>query len=237
MLNNDSYKNGQKTHELIGSKLTYFFKNGKVKAEGPFETGLCYGEWIFYRETGQLWQVGNFKHGMKNGSWVRYDRNNQLEYEEEFADDKRVNKKKGHTTEKSIQGMEIKNIDTDIKVFCVTATSFPEGILEAHQKLHAMFPFSLDRRYFGISRPEKTVIVYKAAVEELENETGSYDCESFVIEKGNYICVTILNYSTDIQSIGKAFEKLTSYPNIDPMGYCIEWYYNDKDVKCMIRLM
>lgn len=87
MLDKKSYTNGQKSLELIGNKLTYFFKNGKVKAEGRYENDQMEGEWKFYRETGQLWQVGNFKNG-KNGFWVRYDRSNQLEYHETFEDDK-----------------------------------------------------------------------------------------------------------------------------------------------------
>jgi hypothetical protein len=24
--------------------------------------------------------------------------------------------------------------------------------------------------------------------------------------------------------------------DLDPEGYCVEWYFNDRDVKCMIRL-
>lgn len=90
VLNKKLYANGQKTHELIGQKLTYFFKNGNVKAEGTYENELMKGEWKFYRETGQLWQVGTFENGKKNGSWIRYDRNNQLEYKEEFVNDKKV---------------------------------------------------------------------------------------------------------------------------------------------------
>ncbi|GAB6155380.1 hypothetical protein JCM17380_41310 [Desulfosporosinus burensis] len=66
--------------QLTLCSLTYFFKNGKVKAEGTFENELMIGEWKFYRETGQLWQVGNFENGKKNGIWIRYDKNNQLEY-------------------------------------------------------------------------------------------------------------------------------------------------------------
>ena len=34
MINKKDYSNGQKAQELNGNKLTYFFKNGKVKAEG-----------------------------------------------------------------------------------------------------------------------------------------------------------------------------------------------------------
>ena len=52
-----NYANGQPVYELADNKLTYYFKNGKVKAFGPFINNLMEGEWIFYRETGQLWQV------------------------------------------------------------------------------------------------------------------------------------------------------------------------------------
>ena len=34
MISKKNYSNGQKAQELSGNKLTYFFKNGKVKAEG-----------------------------------------------------------------------------------------------------------------------------------------------------------------------------------------------------------
>ena len=92
MISKKNYSNGQKAHELTGNKLTYFFKNGKVKAEGFLIKEKMEGEWKFYRETGQLWQVGNFKNDMKNGIWVRYDKNDKLEYQETFNDNKIVKK-------------------------------------------------------------------------------------------------------------------------------------------------
>ena len=60
MLDKKNYTNGQKVQELKGNRLTYFFKNGKVKAEGFFENSLMEGEWIFYRETGQLCKLPIF---------------------------------------------------------------------------------------------------------------------------------------------------------------------------------
>jgi len=133
--------------------------------------------------------------------------------------------------------MEITIIEKDIKVFYITAASFPEGIQDAHERLHAIIPFSKERRYFGISRPEMGVIVYKAAAEELERDkVKNIHCESSIIEKGKYRAITILNYQNDAEGITKAFEELISYSDIDPNGYCIEWYQGDKDVKCMVRL-
>jgi len=93
MLDKKNYANGQKIYELNGNKLTYFFKDGTLKAEGRFENGLMEGEWKFYRGTGQLWQIGNFKNSMKNGTFMRYDKNDQLEYQENFEDNKIVKTK------------------------------------------------------------------------------------------------------------------------------------------------
>lgn len=92
MQDNKEYANGQKVFELIGDRLTYYFKSGGVKAVGDFVNGQMEGEWTFYRETGQLWQVGHFRGGKKHGTWSRYDRSDQLEYLETFVDGKKARK-------------------------------------------------------------------------------------------------------------------------------------------------
>ena len=136
--------------------------------------------------------------------------------------------------------MEKYTLEKDVKVFCVTAKSFPEGIMEAHQKLHSLVPFSDERRYFGISRPEQEEdgkIVYKAAAEELEpGEKEKYNCEPFIIKRGQYISQTVKDYMKAPQNIGLTFQELTSSPDIDPNGYCVEWYLDQNDVRCMVRL-
>jgi antitoxin component YwqK of YwqJK toxin-antitoxin module len=52
MMKNKEYANGQKTFEQTGDKLTCFFKNGKIKAEGFSINEIMEAEWKFYRETG-----------------------------------------------------------------------------------------------------------------------------------------------------------------------------------------
>jgi hypothetical protein len=132
--------------------------------------------------------------------------------------------------------MEEMTLENDIRVFYVTAKSFP-GVLDAHKKLHELATFSADRKYFGISRPENGTIVYKAAAEEISRGEGAIlNCDTLVLEKGKYICLTVNDYMKDIQSIEKSFKKLLSHPRLDPNGYCVEWYFNDNDVRCMIRL-
>ncbi|MHC1709616.1 MAG: toxin-antitoxin system YwqK family antitoxin [Methanomassiliicoccales archaeon] len=84
MFSKERYSNGQKAYDLMGDVLTYFYKNGKVKAKGRFVDGLMEGEWTFFRETGQLWQVGHFERGNKKGPWIRYDRKGSKEFEKVF---------------------------------------------------------------------------------------------------------------------------------------------------------
>ena len=119
----------------------------------------------------------------------------------------------------------------------IQATSFPDGILAAHQKLHTVIPYSTERKYLGISRPENGAIIYKAGAEELNpDEAEQFKLDILILKKGNYAYIDIHNYMNDLQGIGQAFNQLTELPNIDPQGYCVEWYLNDKDVKCMVRL-
>lgn len=134
--------------------------------------------------------------------------------------------------------METVTFEKDIPVLCTTAKSFPAGIMESHQKLHSLIPFSTDRKYFGISRPEKGgEIVYKAGAEELqEGEAEKFGTERLVLKNGKYICIEIHDYMKDLQGIGNAFQQLLAQPGLDREGCCVEWYVSDKEVKCMIRL-
>lgn len=126
--------------------------------------------------------------------------------------------------------------DNDISVICVTADSFPEGITAAYNKLNTLITLS-GRKIFGLSRLENGVIVYKAAAEETAAGEGEkLGLETIVLKKGEYISHTINDFMLNIPSIGESFKELISNPGIDPDGYCVEWYFNNKDVRCMIRM-
>ncbi len=134
--------------------------------------------------------------------------------------------------------MESIFLEQDVKVFYVAATSFPDGIQEAYQKLHSLIGSPAGRRFFGISYPETpSKIIYKAAVEERYSGEGEQlGCESFVIKKGHYISIYIKYFMKDIPKIGQSFQELLTDHRIDPNGRCVEEYINDKDVRCMVRL-
>jgi hypothetical protein len=134
--------------------------------------------------------------------------------------------------------METIQISHDIDVFYVVAKSFPSGILEAFDALRQMTPGSEVRTFYGISRPEKSVITYKAAVEELyPGEAEKSGLPAMLIRKGTYVSISIPDFMKDVQRIGIAFRQLLQHPHLDPDGFCVEWYFNKTDVKCMIRLV
>ncbi len=133
--------------------------------------------------------------------------------------------------------MEKYYLDNDIKVFYVTAGSFPDGVRAAWEKLHSLFAAPLERKYFGISYPDKEgKIIYKAATEErYEGEAEKHRYETFIIKRGHYSSVLIRDFMKELPAIGKTFQELIADPGIDPQGACVEEYLNSKDVRCMVR--
>ncbi len=134
--------------------------------------------------------------------------------------------------------MEKYFLKEDIKLICVPAKSFPDGVMEAFKNLEKIVDTKKGRGLFGISYPGADGnIIYKAAAVELsEDEAEKLGCESFTILKGTYNNIVVHDFMNNIQNIGKAFDEILKDPIIDPNGCCVEMYINDKDVRCMVRL-
>jgi hypothetical protein len=129
-------------------------------------------------------------------------------------------------------------LEQDIRVLYVQASSFPEGISEAHNQLHRKLVSDSRREFYGISFPISLgKLVYKAAVkEQYDGEAEKLGCEIFIIKNGQYICKNVTDYPNNLAKIGETFRELLQEPSIDPQGCCVEMYLNDRDVRCMIRL-
>jgi hypothetical protein len=135
--------------------------------------------------------------------------------------------------------MEPYFLNTDINVLCVTASSFPDGIMAAFNKLNSLVQLPESRRVFGISYGDGDKdIIYKAAVEENSiDEAARFGCERFTIKKGEYISEHIEDFMKNIPAMGQAFQEMCRDKRIDNNGYCIEMYLNNnKDVLCMVKL-
>ncbi|SHF28706.1 transcriptional regulator [Pedobacter caeni] len=133
--------------------------------------------------------------------------------------------------------MEKYHLDRDLKIFYVTASSFPEGIPAAYDQLTTLVPLNKDRILYGVSRPETGPIIYRAGLEELyEGEAEKYGCESLILKKGTYISSILKDYMKAPQLIGCEFRDLLDTPGLDPQGYCVEVYLSDVEVRCMVKL-
>jgi len=133
--------------------------------------------------------------------------------------------------------MQTLTLYNDIEVYCVPAKSFPQGIAEAHDKLHSLITFVPGRKYFGISHGSPKGVVYFAAANELEpGELSKHSLEKYTIKKGNYIYIDLKDYMKNVASIGEAFQQLLADKRISPDGECIEWYSSPTDCRCMVRI-
>jgi hypothetical protein len=132
--------------------------------------------------------------------------------------------------------MDSFNLADDIKVMCITASHFPDGIESAHIELHASLTDKEKRHFFGISWPDRHgEIIYKAAAEEIvPGEAEKLGLETFSIKNGDYNSFYIKDYRQHIDSIRQAFKILLGQQEVDPKGYCLEWYIGANDVKCMV---
>jgi predicted transcriptional regulator YdeE len=135
--------------------------------------------------------------------------------------------------------MEEVHLEKEIPIVMIKAESFPEGVMDAHRKLHALVPYAASRKYYGISWPDRNGnIQYYAGAELLNSDGASISgTESFTIHQGTFACLTIQDYMKDQQGIGTAFKTLLQLKALDPNGYCLEWYVSDKEVRCMVPLV
>ena len=137
--------------------------------------------------------------------------------------------------------MELFTISQNIAVVFLKVPQFPKEVPATYEKLHGLLPDNPNRRYFGISHPDKTgSILYKAAAEILASDNfTNTEWQQFTITKGDFAAKYIVNHFQDSNCIGSTFQELLQHPKLDPNGYCLEVYknYTDLDVHCMVRLV
>lgn len=134
--------------------------------------------------------------------------------------------------------MEIISLDKDIKTFYVTAKTFPMGVRNAHEKIHAMLPTTAGRQFYGISNSDtEGGIIYRAAVAEIfDGEAKQYNLPTFIIKKGTYISEALKDYHKDVSIVGKTFQAMLKDPRLDNEGYCLEIYPNERDIQCLVKI-
>lgn len=131
--------------------------------------------------------------------------------------------------------MEKYELKNDIRVVCIAASSFPDGIQEAFDALKKRTRDS-DGTLYGISQPDRNgVVQYKAAKEVKEGEAGQDGMETLIIPKGIYLTETIMGWKKRTGEIPDVFQTLLSNENIDKKSFCVEWYKSEEQLVCMVR--
>ncbi len=134
--------------------------------------------------------------------------------------------------------METYNLENDLSLFGVEVKNFPDGIGDAFDKLVNMITTEFNRSYYGISKMSDHGFTYIAAAEEKhENEAKKYNCVQYNIEKGEYLTVTLKDWRKQTDSIKAIFQEMCKNPQLDKTKPCIEWYKNDEEMLCMIKII
>ena len=132
--------------------------------------------------------------------------------------------------------MENLTLKNDLNVFGFQVKTFPEGIKEAFDTLVEMLPDGLDRSYYGLSyMQDDNVLYFATALEQYAGEAERYNCERYLIEKGDYTTQTIHDWMHKTHTIKDIFEEMLKDEIPDVQRPCIEWYVNDDEMICMVK--
>lgn len=134
--------------------------------------------------------------------------------------------------------MEKYTLQTNLKIFGVQVKTFPNGIGEAFDALVKMLPGGFDRSYYGISymSNDGAMVYIAAAVEKEEGEAEKYNCERYIIEKGEYIAITVNDWRSKTDCIKDVFYEIIKDSRIDKTRPAIEWYKDEKEMICMVKM-
>jgi hypothetical protein len=133
--------------------------------------------------------------------------------------------------------METYVIEEDIKAFGKVVAQFPSGIGKAFEDLVKLVPGGFTRSFFGISEMKNGVMQYSAVAEELsDGEAETYQCSEFVIAKGVYLTTMLKDWQTKTERIKDIFHEMMKDNRVDKSKPCIEWYKNEREMLCMVRM-
>jgi hypothetical protein len=133
--------------------------------------------------------------------------------------------------------MEKFNLQNDVKIFGVQVKTFPSGVGEAFESLIKMLPKGDQRSYYGIAEFKNGSMHYYATSEEtFPGEGEKYNCDSLTIEKGEYLAEALHGWQTKTDCIKDVFHEILKDERVDHTKPAVEWYKNDEEMFCMVRM-
>jgi hypothetical protein len=126
----------------------------------------------------------------------------------------------------------------DINVFGFEVKTFPNGIGDAFESLVKMVPEGLGRDFYGISfhDSENRMVYLATAREKHHGEAEKYQCNRYTIKKGDYATETVWDWRKRTDLIKHVFETLFKSIEGIAIGPCVEWYKDENEMLCMVRL-
>jgi len=130
------------------------------------------------------------------------------------------------------------NFAIDIEVFGFSVNTFPAGIEDAFKILIQKTGDGVDaRNYYGLSDFENGKMVYYALAEEkYPGEAEKYNYERLIIEKGNYLTITITDWQKKTDCIKDVFAEIIQDPRANKTKPAIEWYKSEDEMTCLVRM-
>lgn len=141
---------------------------------------------------------------------------------------------------RTVMEVELTTVGQDIVLMYETASSFPEGVSQAFDRLYRRLQTHNSRDFYGISRPEQGLdIIYRAGVEPLDDrEADILDLPCLILPAGAYYTLSVKDFRKNpAVTLSEAFRQLLRIPDIDPQGFCVEVYTDRQPdlVTCMVR--
>jgi hypothetical protein len=126
----------------------------------------------------------------------------------------------------------------DLKLMYVQASSFPDGIKEAWDKLESPLASLRGRKFYGVTRLVDGVMEYRACVIPLDDsEPLRLGFATFTVPSGYYATKKLVNWASQTHLIKIIFEELRSQHSLDPNRPHIEFYRSQKEVVLMAPII
>jgi predicted transcriptional regulator YdeE len=138
---------------------------------------------------------------------------------------------------RKIKQMEIYHLQKDISVFGKQVETFPMGVKKAFDDLISAVPDVLQRLHYGLSHmtPDGKIIYIAASAEKQEGEAEKLHYSRYVIEKGEYLSVTLKNWMSKTDCIKNIFHEMMQDSRADLTKQVVEWYQTEEEMICLVK--
>lgn len=130
------------------------------------------------------------------------------------------------------------NLPDNINVFGFAVASFPEGIEDAFDILIKKTGDGAGtRNYYGLSDFKNGKMVYYVLAEKkYPGEAEKYNFEKLIIEKGNYVTITVKDWRKKTDCIKDVFSEIIQDPRVNKTKPAVEWYKSEDEMMCLVQM-